>query len=136
MYPPKGVNMNSHVLTLLITAFLVELGGGFDAYAQSGTIIAPVKCEHPNAPSCGDDITVSQAEQSFEKLKSDGSVCLPKSKQGGSNNEEHCSGLESVTDFNVCDEGRTIGLYYYWAPSNQFRDGATVLSSLTHRAQT
>lgn len=83
--------------------------------ADKVAIRAPVECSEDRASSCGADISLDEAKDSYHKLGSD------------------VSNLKTVTDRHLCDAFETRD--YYWAPLKQFSDGEAAFAVLRSHAQ-
>jgi hypothetical protein len=80
------------LLSCFLTCVLLSLVVTTPALADKVAIRAPVKCS--GAPSCGADLSLDEAKDSYRKLGSG------------------MSKLETLTDDHVCYEYETRGFYY------------------------
>ena len=122
--------MRIHHFLLIVNACLCPIAAG-----QTAAVTAPVRCKTPSSPSCGADLTLNDAKESFARvLEKHGSCKVLGPGADAHETTGQCAPLESVTDFNICGEIATVG-EYFWAPSDKMQDGGSVLRTMLSRAK-
>jgi hypothetical protein len=119
----------------------------FSALATESAIRAPVQCScafaslldskkttlTTCAPSCGSDLSIDRAQKSYDKVEQSRKKSCSSIKAQELTGA--CSPLKTLTDEFTCGSHETIGLYYYWAPVEEFQDGIAALKKLTDAAR-
>ena len=117
-----------HVLIAIVLGACTSPCAGFDTTAA---VQAPVRCQQ--APSCGSDITLADAEHSYAQNKE----ALSRQKDP---KRARLARLDDYTpaamvDKHICGQGDVLGFYYFWAPAQELPDGDAAVKRLASGLQ-